>query len=81
MLPTLKPGQDILVWCWFNKYKVGDIVAIKVNEKDMVKRIQKVEGRRIFVMGDNEKMSTDSRKFGWIDKKDISGKLISFMLY
>lgn len=81
MLPILKPGQDVLVWCWFIKPKVGAIVAVKVNGKDMVKRIQKVEGRRIFVTGDNKKMSTDSRSFGWIDKKDISGKLISFMLY
>lgn len=81
MLPTLKPGQDVLVWCWFNKYRAGDIVAIKVNGKDMVKRIQKVEGRRIFVEGDNKKISTDSRSFGWVDKKNISGKLISFMLY
>lgn len=81
MLPTLKPGQDILVWCWFNKYRVGDIVVIKKNGKEMVKRISKIDDRRIFVMGDNERMSTDSRSFGWIDKKDISGKLISFMLY
>lgn len=81
MLPTLTPGQDVLVWCWLNKYQAGDVVAVKVNGKDMVKRIQKTDDRRIFVMGDNEKMSTDSRKFGWIDKKDIIGKLIFFMLY
>lgn len=81
MLPTLKPGQDVLVWCWFYIPKVGDIVAFKKQGKDMIKRIQKADDRRIFVMGDNEKESADSRSFGWVDKRNIIGKLISFMLY
>lgn len=81
MLPTLKPGQDVLVSCWFNKYRIGDIVVIRHESKEVVKRISKIDDRRIFVEGDNKIESTDSRKFGWIDKKDISGKLISFMLY
>lgn len=89
MLPTLKPGQDVLVLCWvylWSQPKVGDIVAIKVNGKEMIKRIQKTDdspgeasakrGRRIFVIGENKNMSTDSRKFGWVDKKDITGKVI-----
>jgi len=76
MLPTLKPGQDVLVWCWFNRYKVGDIVAIKVNGKEMVKRIQTSVDRHIVVRGDNEKESTDSRKFGPIKKEQIIGKVI-----
>lgn len=88
MLPTLKPGQDILVLCWFFKLKLGDLVAFKKDGKEMIKRIQKTDdspgeasakrGRRIFVIGDNERESTDSRNFGWIDKKDIIGKVIWF---
>lgn len=87
MLPTLKPGQDILVLCWFYKPKAGDIVAIKVNGKEMVKRVRHMSSgplrlvgdeasRGTFVQGDNEKESTDSRNFGWINKKDIIGKVI-----
>ena len=76
MLPTLNPGQDVLVWCWFNKYKVGDIVVIRHSGRAMVKRIQKTDGRRVFVTGDNKKMSTDSRSFGWIEKKNLVGKVI-----
>ncbi len=76
MLPTLKPGQDILVWCWFYKLKVGDLVAIKVNGKEMVKRIESFNGRGIFVSGDNESGSTDSRTFGPIKKNQIIGKVI-----
>ena len=77
MLPTLKPGRDVLVWCWFINPKVGDLVAIKVNGKEMVKRVRQISSdRRIFVEGDNKKMSTDSRKFGWIDRKNLLGKVI-----
>lgn len=79
MLPNLKPGQDVLVFNWayvFSKPKKGDIVVIKVNGREMVKRIQMYHGRGIFVTGDNRKYSTDSRKFGSIDKSEIIGKVI-----
>lgn len=76
MLPTLKPGQDVLVLCWFVKPKAGDIVALKVKGKEMIKRIQMSSDSGIFVIGDNKKESTDSRKFGWIKKKEIIGKVV-----
>lgn len=89
MLPTLKPGQDVLVFRWaylFSRPNVGDIVAIKVNGKEMIKRIQKTDdspgeasakrGRRIFVIGDNERESTDSRSFGPVHKSHILGRVI-----
>lgn len=79
MLPTLKPGQDILVFTWayiFFQPKVGDIVVIKVSDREMVKRIQNYHGRDIYVIGDNEKESTDSRNFGPINKSDVIGKVV-----
>lgn len=79
MLPTLKPGQDVLVFNWayiFSKPKLKDIVVVKINGRDMVKRIQKCDDRQVFVTGDNEKESTDSRSFGPIDKSNILGKVI-----
>ena len=78
MLPTLKAGQDVLVFCWFYTLKVGDLVAFKKNGREMIKRIQKVRGREYYVIGDNKKESTDSRKFGPIDKSQIIGKVIWF---
>lgn len=76
MLPTLKPGQDILVWCWFNCYKVGDVVVIKESGKEMVKRIHKISGQEYFLQGDNKDASTDSRAFGWITRDKIVGKMV-----
>ncbi|MBI2020489.1 S26 family signal peptidase [Candidatus Daviesbacteria bacterium] len=76
MLPTLKPGQDVLVWCWFYTPKVGDIVAIKVTSKEMIKRVRKVFDREVIVQGDNERESTDSRKFGPVKRYQIIGKVV-----
>lgn len=76
MFPTLKPGQYVLIWCWLFKPKVGDIVVIKKNGKDMVKRIQKIHGYEYFVQGDNNKESTDSRSFGPILISEIVGKVV-----
>lgn len=77
MIPTLKQGQDVLVLCWFYTFKVGDIVAIRKNGKDMIKRVKQISSDSgIFVIGDNEKMSIDSRKLGWIKKKELIGKVI-----
>lgn len=78
MLPTLKPGHDVLVWCWFYTPKVGDLVAVKVNGKEIIKRLQTIRDRGYFVMGDNQKMSTDSRKFGPIKRSQIIGKVICY---
>lgn len=79
MLPTLKPGQNVLVFNWayiFLKPKVGEIIVIRKNGKDMVKRIQKVHDREYFVQGDNDKESADSRSFGPIRSAEIIGKVI-----
>ena len=44
--------------------------------REIVKRVQKTHGRRVFVIGDNPKESTDSRDFGFINKDQIVGKVI-----
>lgn len=76
MEPTLKPGQKLISLNWGFSLKKGDLVALKVNGRMIVKRIQKKDDRLFFVTGDNQKMSTDSRKFGWVNKNQIVGKII-----
>lgn len=76
MNPTLIEGQDVLSVNWFYKIKVGDLVIVKVDGKEMVKRIQKVDDRRIFVIGDNKDESTDSRDFGPVNTDQVVGKVI-----
>lgn len=79
MLPTLSPGQDVLSFNWAylgRKPKIGDIVVIKKDGKEMVKRVQKVFDQEIFVSGDNMEESTDSRHFWPIKLDQIIGKVV-----
>lgn len=78
MEPTFKDGDMVLVnklSYFFIRPKIGNVVVLK-RDKYIIKRIKKIDEDRFFVVGDNKKESTDSRKFGWIKKKDILGKVI-----
>lgn len=76
MFPTLKNGEHILVLRFFLSLKEGDIIIVKdiIEKKSLVKRIKKSDNGRYYVIGDNEKESTDSRHFGWVKRKQILGK-------
>ena len=78
MLPTLKPGDTILVWR-FSKPKVGDIVVAYPKGVPIIKRVEKTKNGQLFLVGDNPQKSTDSRQFGWVDRKQILG-LVLFIL-
>lgn len=78
MTPTFRHGDVVLInrlSYFLSKPKIGDVVVLK-RGKYIIKRIVKVKEKKLFVIGDNKKESTDSRKFGWIDKKEIVGKVI-----
>ena len=76
MFPALKHGQDVLIWCWFYQPKVGDIVVLEKNGKEIVKRIKSIKENQISVEGDNRKQSTDSRSFGPVSRAEIVGKVV-----
>ena len=77
MYSTLKEGQGVLTFNW-GKVKIGDIVVIKYKNREIIKRIKKIEEDRFFVKGDNEKESTDSRHFVSLNKLQIIGKVIYY---
>jgi len=82
MEPSFKNGSFALVSSipyLFIKPKVGDIIAFKKEDKIFIKRIAKINppaggGKKYFVKGDNNK---DSLETGWINKKEILGKVIA----
>ena len=79
MTPTLRAGQDVLSFNWAylsKKPRVGDIVVVKVNAKDMVKRVDKVYDRTVYLLGDNNNESSDSRDFGPVKTDQIVGKVV-----
>jgi len=78
MLPQFKPHQ-IVIAVKFLSLRENDVVIASDprNCRYLLKRIQNIEFNRVFLVGDNEKESTDSRVFGWILKKDILGKVVA----
>ncbi len=80
MQPLLFPGNRILV----NRLDKGDkndtIIIKNPNKKTLqlyfVKNIKKKEKNKVYVVGLNISESIDSRHFGWIDEKNIIGKMI-----
>lgn len=72
MYPTLKEGQA--VWCHeFRQFKVGQVVIAFIDGREVVKRIASIENGRIFLVGDNEEKSTDSRHYGSVTDTKIEG--------
>lgn len=75
MHPTLKNGQ-IVLFTHSRDYKQGDIVIAFVDGKEVIKRIKDYQDGQVFLVGDNESASTDSRVYGWLVDRHIHGKLL-----
>lgn len=79
MEPTLRNRSIVLassIPYLFLNPSISDIIVFQRGEKTFIKRIQKIENGRYFLVGDNQNDSMDSRKFGWIHGKQIVGKVI-----
>lgn len=86
MLPTLKPGDEVLVDA--RAYRsamphVGDVVVAAHPYRPnfwLIKRISQVQSDgRCYLVGDNRAESTDSRAYGWFEQTDLLGKVTSYM--
>ena len=76
MVPRLLPGNVIVITHWFRPAKEGDVVVIFHEGKEKIKRVTQVDGKRVFLAGDNRMQSTDSRDFGWLEDSAITAKLL-----
>lgn len=79
MQPTLPEGSEVLVSSipyFFTSPKKGDIVAFKLYGKILIKRIKMRKSEKYYLVGDNGTDSLDSKKLGWVDRKEIMGKII-----
>lgn len=75
MMPVLPPGT--LVWGrrWYRILQIGDIVVFDHEGKEKIKRISDIKEEEIYVLGDHEETSTDSRHFGWIPIVHVRAKI------
>lgn len=85
MLPTYEDGEIVLATRLFKKsnLKVGDVVVYKHDDRNVIKRIADISldirtgDLKFFCLGDNAKVSYDSREYGYISSKDLVCKIIN----
>lgn len=75
MVPALKPGT-IVFGVRPKKIRPGDIVIIRHENLDKIKRVKEVQSDKIFLTGDNFLHSKDSRDFGWLETKSVLVKVV-----
>jgi type IV secretory pathway protease TraF len=75
MAPTLLAGQ-LIALARSNHIAVGDVVMFEHDGLEKIKRVARVDGPRVYLLGDNAQASTDSRQFGWIGMESVRGKVI-----
>lgn len=75
MSPHLNSGDLVIIFRTKN-VKKNDVIVFDKSGDYFVKRVAEIKDSKFFLEGDNKKESIDSRKFGWIDKKDIVGKVV-----
>ena len=75
MEPTLREHR-LVVFSRVCNYTVGDIVLAFMDGREVVKRISEYRDGQVFLVGDNESQSTDSRTHGWLIDRQVHGKLV-----
>lgn len=76
MEPNLRPGQLVVGRGLFLNLRRYDVVIVRQNGLEKVKRITQIKDRMLFLEGDNPAQSTDSRHFGWIPMSDVVAKVL-----
>lgn len=74
MLPQLVPGRIVFAGR-FRRLKPGDVVILRHNGLEKIKRIGDLTTDKVFVLGDNSSASTDSRQFGWVERQHIIARV------
>lgn len=75
MSPTLAPGMVVL-GVRPRGIRPGDVVVVRHDDVDKIKRVKDIQFGKIFLTGDNSLQSTDSRHFGWLETHTILAKVV-----
>lgn len=75
MAPTLAQGT-VVIGVRPRNIRPGDVVIVRHDDLDKIKRVKEVEADKVFLTGDNFLQSTDSRDFGWLEGQSVIAKVV-----
>ena len=75
MLPRFRPGRIVLGWR-ARHVRTGDVVILMHDGLEKIKRVDRVKGDKLYVLGDNSAASTDSRHFGWLPVTSVKARVL-----
>ena len=73
MVPVLPPGTLVYAWRWYLRLKPQKVIIFNRDNRETVKRIDRIETDGLFVVGDHAEASTDSRHYGVIPVALVTG--------
>ena len=76
MLPILPPGTVVVGSGLLPRAQLHAVVIVTHEGKEKIKRIIDIRDSEIYIIGDHEDDSTDSRHFGWLPKTSVVARVI-----
>jgi phage repressor protein C with HTH and peptisase S24 domain len=76
MSPALKPGHLVIGTSYYAVLRLGDVVIVHHGGLEKIKRVHLISKDYLFLLGDNEAQSTDSRSFGWLHVSAVRAKVV-----
>jgi SOS-response transcriptional repressor LexA len=73
MVPTLVPDDRVLVH-YGSTFAVGDLVVFERDNHMEIKRVERIDEDGLFLVGENDLMSLDSRTYGLIPPTAVVGR-------
>ncbi len=75
MMPSYRPNQLVVV-SHGQRLAAGDVVVAYVRGREVIKRVDSIENGKVFLLGDNRAHSTDSRDYGWVADRHVTGRIV-----
>lgn len=72
MQPRFRPGKLIIAWRK-RRVKVGDVVVARIGGTEHLKRVSQRVDDELWLLGDNQLDSLDSRSYGSVKDEMIIG--------